>query len=37
MNLLKVDINPKEGFISVHNNGKGIPVEIHKEERIYVP
>lgn len=23
--------------MSVHNNGKGIPVEIHKEEKIYVP
>ena len=37
MNLLKVEINAQEGFISVHNNGKGIPVSIHKEENIYVP
>jgi len=26
MNLLKVVINEKEGYVSVHNNGKGIPV-----------
>lgn len=37
MNVLKVEINAQEGYISVHNNGKGIPVEIHKEENIYVP
>jgi DNA topoisomerase-2 len=30
MNLLRVEINSKEGFVSVHNNGKGIPVEMHK-------
>lgn len=37
MNLLKVEVNAKEGWVSVHNNGQGIPVEIHKEEKIYVP
>ena len=26
MNTLKVEINPKDGWVSVHNNGK----EIHK-------
>lgn len=31
MNLLKVQINSKEGYVSVHNNGKGIPVEMHKD------
>lgn len=35
--MLKVEINQKEGFISVWNNGKGIPVAIHKEHNIYVP
>jgi DNA topoisomerase-2 len=30
MNLLRVDINPEEGWVSVLNNGKGIPVIIHK-------
>ena len=37
MNLLKVFIDEKEGSVSVHNNGKGIPVEMHKEEKVYVP
>jgi DNA topoisomerase II len=37
MNLLKVNINKKNGEISVMNNGKGIPVQIHKEYNIYVP
>jgi DNA topoisomerase II len=37
MNRLEVVINPSEGFVSVMNNGKGIPVEIHKEHNIYVP
>ena len=37
MNLLKVFIDEKEGSVSVHNNGKGIPVEMHKEEKIFVP
>lgn len=37
MNALKVELNASEGWVSVHNNGKGIPVEIHKEEKIYVP
>jgi DNA gyrase/topoisomerase IV subunit B len=26
MNLLKVEINTEKGFVSVLNNGKGIPV-----------
>jgi DNA topoisomerase-2 len=26
MNLLKIEVNQEEGFISVLNNGKGIPV-----------
>lgn len=37
MNLIKVDINQAEGTISVWNNGKGIPIEIHKEHNCYVP
>lgn len=34
---IKVDINEETGFISVYNDGEGIPVEIHPEENIYVP
>ena len=37
MNLIKVDIDQGEGRISVWNNGKGIPIQIHKGEGIYVP
>lgn len=37
MNLLEVTINPEENTISVMNNGKGIPIEIHEKEKIYIP
>ena len=34
---IKVDIDKKTNTISVYNNGKGMPVEIHKKEKVYVP
>lgn len=37
MNLIKVDIDPRQNLISVWNNGKGVPIEVHKELGIYVP
>jgi DNA topoisomerase-2 len=37
MDTIKVDIDVKSGKISIYNNGNGIPIEIHKEENIYVP
>lgn len=37
MNVLKVDISKEKNTISVYNNGKGIPIEVHKEEKVYVP
>merc|ERR1719199_1058798 len=37
MDAVKVDIDAKAGSISVWNNGKGLPVVIHKEQQIYVP
>ncbi|WBW72278.1 DNA topoisomerase II [Schizosaccharomyces osmophilus] len=37
MNTLKVNINPESNVITVFNNGKGIPVEIHDKEQIYIP
>lgn len=37
MSIIKVDINKDKNIISVYNNGKGIPVVIHKEHNIYVP
>ncbi|KAF9068525.1 DNA topoisomerase [Rhodocollybia butyracea] len=37
MDTLKVNIDIEEGTISVYNNGKGIPIEIHSREKIYIP
>ncbi len=34
---IKVSIDKESGFISVYNDGQGIPVEIHKELKIYIP
>jgi DNA topoisomerase-2 len=36
-NIIKVNINEKSGEISVYNNGSSIPIELHKDEQIYVP
>ncbi|XP_011691623.1 PREDICTED: DNA topoisomerase 2 isoform X2 [Wasmannia auropunctata] len=37
MDAIKIDIDSENNTISVWNNGKGIPVVIHKEENMYVP
>lgn len=37
MNTIKVVINREENFISIQNNGRGIPVTEHKTEGVYVP
>jgi len=37
MDTIKVKIDEEKNFISVWNNGKGIPVQIHNEYKIYVP
>ncbi|ORX47390.1 type II DNA topoisomerase [Piromyces finnis] len=37
MDTIKVTINSEENEISVFNNGKGIPVEIHEKEKVYIP
>ncbi|GAV86071.1 DNA_gyraseB domain-containing protein/DNA_topoisoIV domain-containing protein/Toprim domain-containing protein/HATPase_c domain-containing protein [Cephalotus follicularis] len=37
MDSLKVVIDVDNNTISVCNNGDGVPVEIHQEERVYVP
>ncbi|KAI0226004.1 DNA topoisomerase 2, partial [Massospora cicadina] len=37
MSKIKVTIDPKQNLISVYNNGSGFPVEIHKEEKVYIP
>mmetsp|Transcript_63109 Transcript_63109/g.116386 ORF Transcript_63109/g.116386 Transcript_63109/m.116386 type:complete len:1885 (-) Transcript_63109:169-5823(-) len=37
MTYIKVNINQEEGWISIENNGKTLPVEVHKEHKMYVP
>jgi DNA topoisomerase-2 len=37
MDTLKVNIDVENGEISVYNNGRGIPIEIHSSEKIYIP
>ena len=37
MDAIKVEIDGEGGRISVWNNGRGIPVEEHKEHKCYVP
>jgi DNA topoisomerase-2 len=37
MDTLKVNIDREKNTISVYNNGKGIPVEMHSKEKIMIP
>ena len=37
MDEIKVIVDREKGEISVYNNGKGIPIEIHSKENIYIP
>uniref|UniRef100_W4VRX5 DNA topoisomerase 2 n=1 Tax=Corethrella appendiculata TaxID=1370023 RepID=W4VRX5_9DIPT len=37
MSCIKIDINPETNTVSVWNNGQGIPVVMHKDEKMYVP
>jgi DNA topoisomerase-2 len=37
MTYLKVTVDRETGEISVENNGKGIPIELHEKEKCYVP
>ncbi|RUP45794.1 topoisomerase 2 [Jimgerdemannia flammicorona] len=37
MDTIKVTIDRATNTISVFNNGRGIPVEIHQKEQVYVP
>lgn len=37
MDILKVNIDLETNEISVYNNGKGIPVQIHSTEQVYIP
>ena len=37
MKEIRVSINRETGELSVWNDGKGIPVEMHKEHNVYIP
>ncbi|KAH7884005.1 DNA topoisomerase [Phlebopus sp. FC_14] len=37
MDTIKVNINVEKGTISVYNNGRGIPIEMHSKEKMYIP
>jgi DNA topoisomerase-2 len=37
MSWIKVEIDTKQGRIKVSNNGKGLPIQIHKEHKVFVP
>lgn len=37
MDTIKISIDRKKCLISVWNNGKGLPIEVHKEHGCYVP
>jgi DNA topoisomerase-2 len=37
MDEIQIVVNKEEGFISVQNNGKGVPVVVHKEHKCFVP
>jgi len=37
MSYLKVIVDRENNFISVENDGRGIPIEMHSKEGVYVP
>lgn len=37
MTMIRVNIDVEKNTISVLNDGKGVPIEIHKGEKVYVP
>ena len=37
MDSFKVNIDTENNVISVFNNGRGIPIEIHSKEKIWIP
>ncbi|KXJ75497.1 hypothetical protein RP20_CCG011615 [Aedes albopictus] len=37
MSAIKIDINQETNTVSIWNNGQGIPVVMHKEEKMFVP
>lgn len=37
MDTLKITIDTEDNTISVYNNGRGIPIEMHSKENMYIP
>ncbi|RKP21287.1 hypothetical protein ROZALSC1DRAFT_20652, partial [Rozella allomycis CSF55] len=37
MGVIRVDIDRENNVISVMNDGRGIPIEVHADEKVYVP
>ncbi|KAJ3192511.1 DNA topoisomerase 2 [Irineochytrium annulatum] len=37
MDKIEVVIDTEKNLVSVYNNGRGIPIEIHAKEQVYVP
>ncbi|RNA39637.1 DNA topoisomerase 2-alpha-like, partial [Brachionus plicatilis] len=37
MSVIKVNIDKAQNMIKVYNNGKGIPIVEHKDEKVFVP
>ncbi|XP_031441565.1 LOW QUALITY PROTEIN: DNA topoisomerase 2-beta [Clupea harengus] len=37
MSTIKINVDPESNTVSIWNNGKGIPVVEHKDEKMYVP
>lgn len=37
MDTIKVTVDREKGEISVLNNGRGIPIEMHQKEKIWIP
>ncbi|OAP56438.1 DNA topoisomerase 2 [Fonsecaea erecta] len=37
MDEIRVTVDREKGEVSVWNNGRGIPIEIHSKEKIYIP
>ena len=37
MSVIKINIDKDANMIKIYNNGKGIPVIEHKDEKVFVP
>ncbi|KAG4301845.1 hypothetical protein PCANB_002090 [Pneumocystis canis] len=37
MDMIKVEFSRNQNVVSVYNNGRGIPIEIHDKEKIWIP